>query len=143
MISSLLSFASEYAAWLVGLSLLTFIVSLLLLPFLVTRIPVDYFCHPRRERLANRSRHPLFRLLISGLKNVLGLVLILLGIAMLFLPGQGLLSIFIGLMVMNYPGKYRLERWIIQRPAVLTSVNWLRRKYYRPPLQLPKNTDCG
>jgi len=56
------------------------------------------------------------------------------GIAMLVLPGQGILAILGGIELMDFPGKYRLERWIVSRPAVLRSVNWLRRRMGRPPL---------
>ena len=38
------------------------------------------------------------------------LLLILGGILMLVLPGQGLFTIIIGLMLSNYPGKYSIEK---------------------------------
>ena len=56
---------------------------------------------------------------------------------MLFVPGQGLLTIIVGLTVMNYPGKFRLERWLVMRPRVLPALNWLRKRYGHPPLQDP------
>jgi hypothetical protein len=71
------------------------------------------------------------------LKNVLGLLLIGAGIAMLLLPGQGLLTIVIGIMLLNFPGKRKLELRLIRIPALLRTVNRLRAKADRPPLELP------
>jgi hypothetical protein len=53
---------------------------------------------------------------------------------MLFLPGQGLLTMITGLLLIDYPGKFRLERKIVNTPAVLKSLNWLRAKAKKPPL---------
>ena len=53
---------------------------------------------------------------------------------MLVLPGQGLITIFIGLMLSNYPGKYKIEKKIIATPKILKSINWLRKKSNEPPL---------
>ncbi len=125
----------EQNAWLlVGLSLGSLLLSLLLLPWYVARIPEDYFSHPQRHRLSAESRHPLLNLLISGLKNLFGLLLAVAGLIMLFTPGQGLLTLLVGLMLMNFPGKYRLERWLVMRPGVLKAINWLRHRRGKPPL---------
>jgi hypothetical protein len=53
---------------------------------------------------------------------------------MLILPGQGLFTIIIGLMLSNYPGKYALEKKLISTPSILKSINWLRKKSNKPPL---------
>ena len=55
---------------------------------------------------------------------------------MLVLPGQGLFTIIIGLMLSNYPGKYSIEKKFITIPSVLKSINWLRKKSNKPPLKL-------
>lgn len=134
MVSQLLLFLNENAVWLVTASVLSLIVGVLFLPYFITRIPVDYFSHPHRHYMSASSRHPLIRLIIMGIKNLLGIVFIVAGLLMLFLPGQGFLMLLVGLVVMNYPGKFALERWMIQRPYVLPAVNWLRMKYDHPPL---------
>lgn len=59
------------------------------------------------------------------------------GLLMLFMPGQGLLTLLVGLTIMNYPGKHALERWLIERPYVMQAVNWLRAKYGQVPLLPP------
>ena len=134
MISSVIAFLTEYAVWIMAASAISMIIGLLLLPVFITRIPVDYFSHPHRHYLSASSRHPVIRLLIAGIKNLLGMVFVVAGILMLFLPGQGLLTLFVGLIIMNYPGKFALERWLILRPYVFPAINWLRIKYDHPPL---------
>lgn len=122
--------------WTLGLaSLVSFIGSLILIPWLVLRIPVDYFCGEYRHRLPWAEQHPIIRWLLLILKNLLGLVLLLMGIAMLVLPGQGLLTILIALVLLNFPGKYRLERRIVMMPSVRNGVNWLRQRAGREPLR--------
>jgi len=138
MFSSLMQFVQAYAQWFIAVSFISFVLGLLLLPVLITQIPVEYFSHPARHHMIKDSRHPLMRAMIMSVKNLLGAVLLLAGFIMLFIPGQGLLTLFVGLMVMNYPGKFRLESWLIRRPGVLPAINWLRRKYKRPPLRLAK-----
>ena len=77
------------------------------------------------------------RLVLTGVKNAIGAVFVIAGLIMLVFPGQGLLTLFVGLMIMNYPGKFALERWLIQRPYVLPAVNRLRERYGHPPLEDP------
>ena len=83
-----------------------------------------------------RSNNPLLWYIILVIKNVIGYSLILGGVMMLVLPGQGLFTIIIGLMLSNYPGKYSIERKFIAIPSVLRSINWLRKKSNKPPLNL-------
>ncbi len=55
---------------------------------------------------------------------------------MLALPGQGLLTIIVGLIFLDFPGKYRLERKIIGNHAIFSGINWIRDKAGKPPLIL-------
>ncbi len=137
MISPLIEFLTDHAVWLVTASAISLTVGLLLVPVFINRIPVDYFSHSHRHRLSASTRHPFIQLLIVGSKNLLGIVFVVAGLLMLFLPGQGLLTLLAGLIIMNYPGKFALEGWLIQRPYVLPAINWLRTKYHHPPLLAP------
>lgn len=111
-------------------SALMFVFSLLLLPILINKIPIDYFSHQRQG-------HPVDLLKPSNiLRNLLGLVVLLAGLAMLVLPGQGILCILLGLTIMNFPGKYALERWVVTRKGVLESLNWIREQGGKPPLEV-------
>jgi hypothetical protein len=137
MFEAVVQFFFAYAGWIALGSLVSLLVGVLSLPFLVSRIPADYFSHSHRHRMSESSRHPLVRLFFSGIKNAIGAVFVLAGLIMLVLPGQGLLTLFAGLMIMNYPGKFGVERWLIQRPYVMPAVNRLRARYGHPPLQDP------
>lgn len=117
--------------------MLSALATLLAIPWLVTRLPADYFGHRRRESWRRSAAGPLPVLLIGLLKNLLGAVLVALGVVMLVTPGQGVLTILIGLLLMNFPGKYRLERWLVTRPGVLRRLNGLRERRGRPPFFVP------
>jgi hypothetical protein len=117
------------------------IATVALLPFLVVRIPEDYFRHRQRRHDYARDRHPLIHHGIVVLKNALGLALILAGVAMLVLPGQGLLTLLIGLMLTDFPGKYALEKRIVGQPGVLRAVNWLRQRAGHAPVLAPLDGD--
>jgi hypothetical protein len=71
-------------------------------------------------------------------KNIAGVFLILLGIILSLpgVPGQGILTILLGLIFLDIPGKRPLEAKIIKRPAVLSAINKLRARYDKPPLEL-------
>ncbi|MEZ5537022.1 MAG: PGPGW domain-containing protein [Thiolinea sp.] len=110
-------------AWIGTVSVLMFIFSLLMLPWLLSKIPVDYFkCHKPV------TTWKMLLLPRNLLRNLLGLPVLIAGIIMLVLPGQGLLTVFLGLAIMQFPGKYALERWVISRRGVLTTINWIRGK---------------
>jgi hypothetical protein len=122
--------------WLGMASVLMFVGSLVVLPWLVIRIPTDYFVHRRHWADRWEIRHPLLRLTVLVVKNMIGVVLVLAGVAMLVLPGQGILTILIGLMCLDFPGKYALEQYIARQRPVIGALNWIRLKAHRPPLEL-------
>jgi len=123
--------------WLASVSIIGFVATLALVPVLIIRIPTDYFSDTRRQRWDPWGQsHPVMRWSLLVGKNLLGWVVILLGIAMLVLPGQGILTIVIGMILINFPGKYRLERWIITRDSVLRAINAIRKRSGRAPLEI-------
>jgi len=123
--------------WIAGASLVMFGAALAIVPWLVIRIPEDYFAGRRRPETYKIRHHPLIAWLpLMMVKNLLGGVFVLLGIAMLVLPGQGVLTIMFGIALMNFPGKFQLERWFICRAYTLRFINHLRRKHGRPALIL-------
>ena len=126
----------ELLGWLAGISVVMFVATLLIIPVLVARIPEDYFVAEQSHTV--RDQHPLLYWTGLVLKNLLGLVFMLAGIAMLVLPGQGILSILIGISLCNFPGKKRLERKLVSLPKVMDGINWLRKKSDKPPLQRPQ-----
>ncbi len=116
------------------ISLVIFIFSLLSIKWLVSLIPSDYFIEKKPSKF--KSKYPLIWLISMIVKNLIGYVLIVGGILMLVLPGQGLFTIFIGLIMSNYPGKYFIERKFIAIPSVLRTINWLRKKSNQNPLRI-------
>jgi hypothetical protein len=120
---------------LVGVSIGLAVVTLIALPIVLVKMPADHFTRPRRSWLADH--HPAVRIVGLVLKNLLGLVLVAAGVAMLFVPGQGLLTLFVGLLLVDGPGKKRLEAAIIRRKRVLRTINRLRKKFGKEPLQAP------
>jgi hypothetical protein len=72
------------------------------------------------------------------IKNLVGVALLLAGLVMLVTPGQGLLTIVVGLTLLSFPGKARLERWIATRPAVWRAINWMRQRAGRDTLEHPE-----
>lgn len=119
------------------LSVVTFVGSLVAIPWVVARLPEDYFLEEKPQRLTWWTHHPALRWAGLVLKNIAGGVFIIAGVAMLVLPGQGLLTIVVGIMLCNFPGKYRLERWLAHRGPVMRALNWLRRRSGRPPFDSP------
>ena len=113
--------------------------SVLAVGIVLTRIPADYFVY-RAER--GERRHPFLAFVLLLVRNAFGYFLIALGaiLSLPGVPGQGLLTILIGVMLVDFPGKYRFERWLITRRVVFASANKLRARLGRPPLITPLDT---
>jgi len=122
--------------WLMIASIIGLIASLVMIPWVVVQIPSDYFSHKKRQKYQWHNYPPIVRLVFILLKNILGVIFIIGGIAMLVLPGQGILTIVIGLFIVDFPNKYKVESWIIKRPVVLRTINRLRAKAKRSPLEV-------
>jgi hypothetical protein len=105
---------------------------LIAIPFVLVRLPENYF-DVRVPRTWMEGHHPALRFITRALKNIVGVVFVLAGISMLVLPGQGALTILIGLSLVDFPGKQRLEARIIGHPRVLRTVKSLREKFGKPP----------
>jgi hypothetical protein len=116
-------------------SIIGFVVSLIAIPFLLVRLPPHYF-DERHPRTWMAAHHPVLRVIGLVLKNFVGVVFLLAGVLMLFLPGQGVLTMLIGLSLTDFPGKRTLERKLIGQPAVLRTINKLRHRFNRPPLTI-------
>jgi hypothetical protein len=132
----------DWPLWLeivVGIALFVVMagVSLFVTGWAIVRLPADYFVGPHPPPFwGNRS--PLVRVVGIVGKNLLGVVLVVLGVLLSLpgVPGQGVLTILLGIMLIDLPGKRRLEKWLVSRPNVLRFVNRLRARYGQPPLKL-------
>lgn len=123
---------------LAGVSVLTFIATLLIIPWVLIRLPSHYFVRDKRIPLGLPNHHTMMRVAFLIVKNLLGVVLLLGGIAMLVLPGQGLLTMLLGLSLIDFPGKFALERKIMRKKSVHRSINWIRRKAHKEPMEIPE-----
>lgn len=119
-------------------SVVTFVGSLIAIPIIIARLPNDYFLSEERHLAATRSKQPTFFFFNQFIKNFLGIILIIAGIAMLILPGQGLLTILIGLGITNFPGKYKLERKLVSNQNIFKSLNWMRKRGGVEPFLYPE-----
>ena len=107
-------------------SIVTFVGSLIAVPWLIGRMQPDYFVAHRYKEADFRHRHPALAIWLA--RNSIGFCLLLAGIAMLVLPGQGLLTILIAICMMDVPGKRRLLDRLVSNSHIQATLNWIRRK---------------
>lgn len=132
MIRWLIHFVETHEALAFGLSVFSvacFVGSILALPVLVARAPVDYFA----RECARQVQRPVG---VRILRNFAGLVLLSMGVLMLVLPGQGLITILVSLSFLEIPAKQRLIRALGRRPGVAKGLQWLRTRSNKPPFEM-------
>jgi hypothetical protein len=119
-----------------GISVVTTVLSLALVVVVVVKLPADYFVDPKRRHPL--PDHPVMRVIRIVGKNLLGIVLVAVGIVMALpmVPGSGILTIFLGILLLDFPGKYRLERAMLRRPRILNALNGIRKRYGKEPLHV-------
>ena len=109
-------------------SLVILVISALSIGYFIKKIPHDYFLNDKRDTSQYKNKNLFLWVIAITFKNLIGYCLILGGILMLVLPGQGLLTILVGLMLSDYPGKFKLEKRIIKTRLILKTINWYRSK---------------
>jgi hypothetical protein len=128
---------NQVVVWtLSGVSVLSLVAALMLLPRMVARLPADYFKERRRPR-----RKGGLALRIG--KNVLGAMFVVVGAVLLLLPGQGVLMILVGVLLLDFPGKHALERWLVRRKGIGKFLNRMREKRGKPPFELDGVSAAG
>ncbi|MDP1549790.1 MAG: PGPGW domain-containing protein [Nitrosomonas sp.] len=128
---------------LVGLtaaSVIGFIGSLIAIPWILIRLPSDYF-DMRVPRYWMKDHHPVLRTIGLIVKNIAGSIFLIAGFLMLFLPGQGLLTMLIGISFMDFPNKRKLEARIVGQPVFFKAINAMRQKFNKLPLTLSPSSD--
>ena len=122
----------QYFVWVGIVSFVVFVASLLLTPILLGKIPQDYFIHTNQHKVEiNHLGH----LIIVVIRSLVGFVLLIAGIIMLVTPGQGIISILLGLFLMEFPGKRKLELKLINHEPTFKALNWLRGKANKDPFE--------
>jgi hypothetical protein len=125
--------------WIGLLSSGLFVGSIALIWILIVGMPVDYLT---RDQLTSKSfffRHPVLRVIAVVVRNLVGLLLVVMGFVMLLTPGQGVLSICVGITLLDFPGKHTLIRRMLGRPRVLNVINKIRSRARKPPLETPED----
>lgn len=120
-----------------GLFLASLAFSFIVLAVVMVKIPENYFSSHYQQSFMPNSRFLVRWGAVIG-KNLLGVFLVILGIILSLpgVPGQGLLTILLGLIMLDIPGKRPLEARIIKRPTILAAINNLRGRFNKPPLVL-------
>lgn len=93
----------------------------------LARMPADTFVRPPERR----------NLALRAARAIAGSLLVAAGVAMLFLPGPGIATIVVGLLLLDLPVNRRLAVTLLRRPALAAWVERLRRDAGSPPLELP------
>lgn len=117
----------------------TSIAYFIVISYLITQMDKHYFLRSNTaedivvNHFDQRARHVILRYIVKATKTLVGCVLLVCGLAMLVLPGQGLLTILIGLSLVPFPGKHKLEQNLLARNSIRSSLNWIRIKAHKEP----------
>ena len=133
-----MEYLKEYhfvVGWLGLLSVVTFIGSIISIPWIISRLPANYFVRHRQLVDERHKLHPLMARFVFGMRNGFGFIFLLAGIAMLVLPGQGIITILIGISLMDFPKKHTVVDYLVRRPQVINLLNWIRKKERKPPFE--------
>jgi hypothetical protein len=119
------------------LFVVTFAISLGIVAFIMVKIPAHYFRKDHSQEFLS-GYHPAIRAVGFIGKNVLGVLLVTLGIVMSIpgVPGQGILTILLGIMLLDFPGRRSLEFKLVSQPRVFKAINKLRHRFAKPSLEL-------
>lgn len=134
----LFELSAETWQWIAILSGIFFLGSMLAIPLLLALIPENYFLEHDDYLIHWKRSHPILRYFVLVLRNLIGLILIVTGIVMLVAPGQGIITILLGLACSTFPGKRTLELRLLRQEKVSESICWTRGKFNQPPLKLPE-----
>ena len=134
-----LTLAIAWSSLLIGalIFVASFLINLAIVSFILVKLPADYFSNSGRKKFM-AGHNPAVRVAALIGKNILGVLLVALGVVLSLpgVPGQGLLTILLGIMLLDFPGKHRLEQKLLSRPSIVNAINGLRGRFGKPPLEL-------
>ena len=110
--------------------LASFAISLIVL----IRLPEDYL-NTSATAHSQRPRRGIAYWTAFVPKTLIGVALVVVGVV-IPIPGEGLLMVFAGLSLLEFPSKRRLFGKVLGRPIVLHSINRLRTTFLRRPLTI-------
>lgn len=120
-----------------GIFVGSFLINLAIVSVILVKLPADHFKKNRKTKFWAGPRPALNAAKVIG-KNIAGVLLVGLGIVLSLpgIPGQGLLTILLGIMLLDFPGRERLEQKLLSKPAIVNTINRLRGRFDKPPLEL-------
>jgi hypothetical protein len=115
----------------------SFFINLAIVSVILVKLPKDHFSKSRKTKFWSGPRPALHAAKVIG-KNIAGILLVALGVVLSLpgVPGQGLLTILLGVMLLDFPGRHRLEQKLLSKPSIVNSINRLRGRFGKPPLEL-------
>ena len=115
----------------------TFLINLAIVSLILVKLPKDYFSKSRKTKFWSGPRPAIHAAKVIG-KNIAGVLLVALGIVLSLpgVPGQGLLTVLLGVMLLDFPGRDRLEQKLLSKPSIVNTINGLRGRFGKPPLEL-------
>src|SRR5688572_33505619 len=120
-----------------GIFVGSFLINLAIVSVILVKLPADHFSKNRKTKFWDGRNPALNAAKVIG-KNIAGVLLVALGIVLSLpgIPGQGLLTILLGIMLLDFPGRERLEQKLLSKPAIVNTINRLRGRFNKPPLEL-------
>lgn len=120
-----------------GIFVGSFLINLAIVSVILVKLPADHFKKNRKTKFWAGPSPALNAAKVIG-KNIAGVLLVGLGIVLSLpgIPGQGLLTILLGIMLLDFPGRERLEQKLLSKPTIVNTINRLRGKFGKPPLEL-------
>ena len=115
----------------------SFLINLGIVSLILVKLPADHFSKNRKTKFWAGPRPALHAAKVIG-KNLGGVLLVVLGVVLSLpgVPGQGLLTILLGIMLLDFPGRHRLEQKLLSKPTIVNTINRLRGRFGKPPLVL-------
>ena len=115
----------------------TFFINLGIVSFILVKIPANHFSKTRKTKFWS-GPHPMLHAAGVVGKNIGGLLLVAVGVVLSLpgVPGQGLLTVLLGIMLLDFPGKHRMEQKLLSRPSIVNAINKLRARFGEKPLEL-------
>jgi hypothetical protein len=115
----------------------SFLINLAIVSIILVKLPADHFSKSRKTKFWSGPRPAIHAAKVIG-KNIGGVLLVALGVVLSLpgVPGQGLLTILLGVMLLDFPGRDRLEQKLLSKPSIVNTINGLRGRFGKPPLEL-------
>lgn len=126
----------ELIIWVSTISFITFLGTLISLPLIIVRLPSDYFIADKNLARRFCQDKPVLRIIMIVLKNVFGIIFLILGFFMLFIPGQGVITMLIGYSMLDFVNMRGPVYKIVRRPAVYNFINKVRERANKESIQL-------